>query len=30
MAFDAMQSIPGGKVKILGGHNIGLSKKKVY
>jgi hypothetical protein len=25
-----LQSVPGGKVNILGGHNIGHSKKKIY
>jgi hypothetical protein len=25
-----IQSVPGGKVNILGGHNIGHSKQKVY
>jgi hypothetical protein len=26
----AIQSLPGGKVNILGGHSIGHSKQKVY
>jgi hypothetical protein len=27
---DHIQSVPGGKVNILGGHTIGHSKKKIY
>jgi hypothetical protein len=28
--YEYVQSVPGGKVNILGGHSLGHSKQKVY